>query len=198
MLPETHMAHYEIPPPDLGDLLQGCSRNEANAQRQLYERTYPFGLSVALHYATDRAEAEEITHDAFLKLFRSLLDQPFAGNFHLYFRRIIVNTGIDHYRARKRRRSLLNRLLSRSQPVVANEALRDLGEEDVLRIVQRLSPGYRLVFNLFVIEGFSHPEIAERLGISVSTSKSNLAKARRTLGAIVDQYFIPDNSSNRE
>ncbi|WP_157976267.1 RNA polymerase sigma factor [Lewinella sp. IMCC34191] len=192
------MASYEIPPPELADLLQGCSRNEAGAQRRLYERMYPFALSVALHYATDRSEAEEITHDAFLKLFRALGDQPFAGNFHLFFRRIIVNTGIDYYRSRKRRRSLLERIMPATQPSVANEAVRDLGQEDVLCIVQRLSPGYRLVFNLYVVEGFSHPEISERLGISVSTSKSNLAKARRALSKIVDQYFIPDNPSDRE
>ena len=198
MIPETHMAQYEIPPPDLGGLLLGCSRNEASAQRQLYDRTYPYAMSVALHYAADRGEAEEIAHDAFVKLFRALHDRPFAGNFQLYFRRIIVNTGIDHFRARKRRRSLLERLMPRSQPPVTNDALRELGEEDVLRIVQRLSPGYRLVFNLFVIEGFSHPEIAERLGISESTSKSNLAKARLKLGKIVGQYFIPDNPSDRE
>ena len=198
MIPKPHMATHEIPPPELADLLQGCSRNEASAQRRLYERMYSFALSVALHYAADRSEAEEITHDAFLKLFRALRDQPFAGNFQLFFRRIIVNTGIDHYRSRQRRRSLLERILPATQPSVTNDAVRDLGQEDVLRVVQRLSPGYRLVFNLYVVEGFTHPEIAKRLGISVSTSKSNLAKARGALRKIVDQYFIPDNSSDRE
>ncbi|MGB3800974.1 MAG: sigma-70 family RNA polymerase sigma factor [Lewinella sp.] len=198
MTPEPHMAQYEIPPPDLTDILQGCGRNEATAQRELYQRTYPFALSVALHYAADRGEAEEITHDAFLKLYRTLANQPFAGNFQLYFRRIIVNTGIDHYRSRQRRRTFLQRIAPESPPAVSNAALRDLGQEDVLRILQRLTPGYRLVFNLFVVEGFSHPEIADRLGITVSTSKSNLAKARQVLRKIVDQYFIPDNPSDRE
>ena len=171
-----------------------------SAQRTLYERYFPFAISLALHYASDRSEAEEIVQDAFVKLFQSLAGNPFGGNFTSYFRRIIVNTGIDHYRARRRREGYLRRLLptATAPDCAENDALRALGEQDVLRVIQRLSPGYRLVFNLHVVEGYSHTEIAERLGITASTSKSNLAKARRALARIIDTYYPTTKTARHE
>ena len=198
MLPEIHTALPPTDDPELCRLLAACSRGEEAAQRQLYRQFYAFAISVALHYASNRAEAEEIVHDGYLKLFRVLAEQPFTGNLSLYFRRILVNTGIDHYRAGRRRAGLLQKILPSPRRTVENDALRELGKQDVLLVLQRLSPGYRLVFNLHVVEGFSHSEIAEWLGISVSTSKSNLAKARLALQRIAGQYFHLDNDSSNE
>ena len=192
MLPDLHTAPPDGATDDLETLLLACHREEEAARRRLYNDFYALALSVALHYSADRAEAEELVHDGFLKLFRALAERPFVGHFVSYFRSIIVNTGIDHYRVQQRRRVLLRRFLPTAvtRPI-QNEALHKLDEQDVLRYIQRLTPGYRLVFNLYVLEGLSHPEIAERLGISVSTSKSNLAKARRSLRKSAPAYFAP-------
>ncbi len=198
MLPETQAVLPPISDSELTQLLAACSREEEAAQRKLYRQYYAFAISVALHYASGRAEAEEIVHDGYLKLFRALAGQPFSGNLSRYFRRILVNTGIDHYRARRRRAGIFRKILPAREGAVENEALRELGMQDVLLVLQRLSPGYRLVFNLHVVEGLSHSEIAERLGISICTSKSNLAKARLALQRIAGQYFPYDNPSPNE
>ena len=194
MLPELH----NVPTDDgtraeLETLLLACHRQEEAARRKLYQTHYALALSVARRYSADRAEAEELVHDAFLKLFRLLAEQPFTGNFEGYFRRIVVNAGIDHYRVQHRRRDLLRGWLPLNDGGPAeNDALNQLDEQDVLQFIQRLSPGYRIVFNLYVIEGLTHPEIAKRLGITVSTSKSNLAKARRQLQKSAASYFFPE------
>lgn len=111
MLPNLHP-----PPPngattDLDALLLACHRQEERAQRQLYQGFYALALWVALHYSAHRTEAEELVHDAFLKLFRALAERPFTGHFVPYFRSILINTGIDHYRVHHRRRELLRRFL---------------------------------------------------------------------------------------
>lgn len=195
MLPDLHTAPPDGATTDLDALLLACHRQKEDAQRQLYDKFYALAFSVALHYSATRAEAEELVHDAFLKLFRTLAERPFAGNFVSYFRSIIVNTGIDHYRVQQRRKGLLRRFLPTAR-ATQNDALHNLGEQDVLRYIQRLTPGYRLVFNLYVLEGLSHPEIARRLGISVSTSKSNLAKARRVLQASAPSYFASETNAD--
>lgn len=173
----------------LTDLLAECHGRQARAQEQLYRMYYPFARHVALGYADDEPGADDIVQDAFIKLFLHLEADFFKGDFEKFFRRVIINTGIDHYRARSTRRKLTD-LFSRSEPrQTRNTAPERMEREDVYRFLQQLPPRYRLVFNLFVVEGFSHPEIAKRLGISVGTSKSNLAKARKYLRKLAAPYF---------
>ena len=174
-------------------LLAAAHRGEERAQRTLYEHFYAYARTVALHYGDTEADAEDIVQDAFIKLLRDLRERPFDGDFTAYFRRILVNTGIDHYRARRRRLRLFDRL--REWPVgsTANEGEYALSDQDVYHFLQRLSPVYRLVFNLYVIEGYTHEEVARQLGISVGTSKSNLHKARRRLQQLAGPYFQSDN-----
>jgi RNA polymerase sigma-70 factor (ECF subfamily) len=182
-----------VPVPfDLERCLENCYREQESAQHQLYNNFYARCLTTTLHYSADRNEAEELVHDAFLKVFRALAERPFRGNFVRYFHRIVVNVCIDRYRVNQRR---VHHLRHFAPPGPAqNDGARKLSEDDVLRFVQHLSPGYRTVFNLYVIEVFTHPEIADRLGISVSTSKSNLRKARHKLAGWVDTYFSYDTT----
>lgn len=176
-------------------LVAAAHRGDPRAQRQLYDHFYPYARTIAIHYASGADEAEDIVQDAFIKLFNELYRRPFSGDFKKWFRRIVVNTGIDHFRAGKRRLGLLNRLATLPRSSTRNEAEHNLEATDVHRFLQQLSPAYRLVFNLYVIEGYRHHEIADLLGISEGTSKSNLAKARRKLQHLAAPYFNLENDN---
>jgi RNA polymerase sigma-70 factor (ECF subfamily) len=174
---------------DVVKLLHECYRREAAAQAQLYHQYYPFARHVALNYADDESGAEDIVQDAFIKLFRHLEKGAFSGDFEKFLRRVIVNTGIDHYRARSARQRLTERFTHSLRKQADNAAPEEMEAQDVHRFLQQLPPRYRMVFSLFVMEEYSHPEIAKRLGISVGTSKSNLAKARKSLRKLAGPYF---------
>lgn len=166
----------------LSDLLAGCLRSHRQSQEQLYRQFYSYAMSVCLRYSPSRESAVEVLNDGFLKVFTHLDQynpaQPFKG----WLRRILVNTAIDHYRQEVRHQQ--TELVDESRYVLVSEsvdACSQLAHEDLLRLIQCLSPAYRLVFNLYVMDGFTHDEIAAQLGISVGASKSNLARARENL-----------------
>ena len=161
-------------------LLDDCERGGRNSQRELYRQYYAYGMNVCLHYAKNREEAQEILNDAFLKVFRTMKlydrKQPFKG----WLRQILVRTAIDYFRKYHEKEPVLDILPHEDVPV-QNEGLAQLSLDEVMAAVQRLPPAYRMVFNLFEIEGYTHPEIAGLLGIQPGTSKSNLAKAKEKL-----------------
>ena len=166
-------------------ILQGCLLGARNSQRMLYEHFYGYAMSICLRYAKNREEAVEILNDGFLKVFTRLdqydPDQPFRA----WLRRILINSAIDHHR--KNQLFPLHLELSAATNL-ADDAMpmpRLSPDEDVLPVLQKLSPAYRMVFNLYVMEEFRHEEIAEMLGISVSTSRSNLVRAKETLRLLI-------------
>lgn len=179
---------------------EAAANGNATAQRRLYERFYSYAMSIALHYAGKREEAEEITQDAFVKLFTQLLKKVPTGSVKAYFSRIIINTAIDLLRKRKRHpfteevtpSTIANAGSSR------NKGCDRIQQEEIYRLLQLLPAGYRMVFNLHVLEGYNHPEIAARLGISVGASKSSLSKARRKLKELATAFYQIDQSNNRE
>ena len=178
---------------DEGNMRQwvlGSCRNEAAAQRALYAAAYPYGLTVALYYSDSRQSAEEVLQDSFLKLFQTLphMEDP-PAHFQPWFRRIVINTAIDAYRKRQR---ALRLLPPPAREFVLNGAIDRLNTEDLYRLLHCLPPTYRLVFNLYVLEDLSHAEIADLLGITVGTSKSNLFKARRHLKRLAAPFFNLD------
>ncbi len=165
-------------------LLEACKNKHPTSQSKLYEYFYGYGMNISLRYTDNYSEAEEILNDAFLVVFKNLHKYDPQYPFKAWFRKIIVNKAIDHFRSSKKYKTHI---------VLQEEAFRNLGEdysppidpsEDVLPIVQQLSPMYRLVFNLYVVEEYKHHEIAEMLNISVGTSKSNLARAKKKLKAL--------------
>ncbi|PPK87794.1 RNA polymerase sigma-70 factor (ECF subfamily) [Neolewinella xylanilytica] len=178
---------------EIHELVLGSTREDAAAQRALYTAAYPYGLTVALYYSDNRQSAEEVLQDSFLKLFQSLphLDD-LPQSFLPWFRRIVVNTAIDAYR--RRQRDL--RIVPLPAQMTFNAAVDRLNTEDLYQLLQSLPPSYRLVFNLYVLEGYSHPEIADRLHISVGSSKSNLHKARRHLKRLATPFFNPTINFN--
>jgi RNA polymerase sigma factor (sigma-70 family) len=182
--------------------IDGCLSNDRKAQRQLYKEFYGKMLSICMRYAGDRDEAKDILQDGFIKVFQSLDKFNQDGSLEGWIRRIMVNTALD--KIRKDKRSLT---LSQSEDLLdvgvqMEEEEEDLDErmelnmKDVIRAMQDLSPGYKAVFNLYVLENMTHREIAEELGISEGTSKSNLAKAKLNLRKILLNNINASKISN--
>ena len=168
--------------PALSDLLAGCLRNQRQSQELLYRQFYGYAMSVCLGYVSTREGALEVLNDGFLKVFTRLDQYDPAQPFKGWLRRILINTAVDHYRQEVRHYH--HEDVEQIQQTAVSEsvdAFSQLAHEDLLALVQQLSPAYRLVFNLYVIDGFTHEEIAGQLGISVGASKSNLARARENL-----------------
>lgn len=173
--------------PALPDLLAGCLRNHRQSQEMLYRQYYGYAMGVCLRYAPGRESAREVLNDGFLKVFTRLEQYDSTQPFKSWFRRILVNTAVDHYRQEVRHQ---HDDLDQAEQISGSaeaDAYSQLAHEDLLKLIQRLSPTYRLVFNLYVIDGFTHDDIAGQLGISVGASKSNLARAREKLRQLLKQ-----------
>lgn len=167
------------------ELISGCIKQDKACQEALYKRFYGKMMGVCLRYARDRDEARDMLQEGFIKVFTSLRNFASKGSFEGWIRRIVVNTAVDHLRRNKHEYMIVSTVYARegdipdhADELEEEDAINELSEEQILAVVQKLSPAYRTVFNLYVIENFSHKEIAERLNISEGTSKSNLAKAR--------------------
>lgn len=159
------------------DLLFGCLNGNRRMQEELYRRFSPRMYAVCLRYAGKAEEAEDILQEGFIKVFKKMDSFRGDGSFEGWMRRIFVNTAIEHFR-RKRYLMPVTEKEENSMEGGYNSALDDLGAKDILALVQELSPGYRTVFNLYVVEGYTHKEIADMLGISEGTSKSQLSRAK--------------------
>ena len=170
------------------DLIEACIARERWAQQRLYEEYYPKMMGVALRYANNDDDALDILHEGFIKIFKNVSSYHPNTSLTAWIRRIMVNTAIDYYRKTIRRRTDdLDTAYNVSSDLP--DAISQCSEKDILAAVQQLTPAYRAVFNLYVIEGFSHREVADQLDITESTSRSNLVKARLKLQAILTGKF---------
>ena len=179
-----------MPESDLRDLINGCVRGKRKSQEELFKRYYSKMMIVSMRYTKNADEAADILQDGFLKVFAKLEAYNYEGSFEGWIRRIIANTAIDQLRKRKNDFILLQE--DQSLEDFAELIEEDLEEEEVefkpdqvLAAMHELSPAYRTIFNLYVFENLTHKEIADKLDISVGTSKSNLAKAKRNLAKIL-------------
>jgi RNA polymerase sigma factor (sigma-70 family) len=178
------------------DLIEGCLQGDRKMQYELYQRFAPKMYGVCLRYAANAAEAEDILQEGFIKVFGKLESFRREGSFEGWVRRIFVNTAIEHFR----KKSYLQPITEKEEGVYEAKnlsVLDNLAEKDIIGLVQELSPGYRTVFNLYVIEGYTHREIAEQLGISEGTSKSQLSRAKLILQDLV-QTHIEKRRSTKE
>ena len=166
------------------DLIQACLSGERWAQKLLYEEFYSKMMGVCLRYSDSESEALDILHEGFIKVFNNIDKYETGTSLGAWIRRIMVNTAIDQYRKNSRRRT---EDIEEAYHLSSDEAdaISQYAEKEILRAVQSLSPSYRAVFNLYVIEGYSHREVAVMLEISESTSRSNLVKARAKLRQIL-------------
>lgn len=171
-------------------LVNECVSGNAKAQRLLFERYSAKMLGVAIRYIKDKERAEDVLQDAFIKVFKNLKKIKHDGSLEGWIRRIVVNTALDQLRKNKKRQG--NVELDDSFIEIASNSFTEerLQAESLLKIVQQLPDGYRTVFNLFAIEGYSHKEIAKKLNISENTSKSQYSRAKSVLRDILNKLNI--------
>jgi len=162
-------------------LIEGCKKRDRESQRLLYKHYYAYAMSICTRYSRTREEAREILNDGFMKVFSKIDQYNPETSFQGWLRRTMINTAIDHYRKEVKHYnqvSIHDDESSVSIPVIPED---DLAHQDLVSLIQQLSPAYRAVFNLYVVDGHNHKEISKILGISEGTSKSNLLKAREVL-----------------
>jgi RNA polymerase sigma-70 factor (ECF subfamily) len=167
------------------ELRQGCIDGRAGHQRLLYDYYSSKMFGICLRYANDYHHAEDILQEGFIKIFRSIDRFRGDGSFDGWIKRIFINTAIEHYRKSVNHSGHVELEPSIVIRHIGEKATDNLATQDLMKLVQQLSPGYRTIFNLYVIEGYSHREIAETMGISEGTSKSQLARARNILKKLV-------------
>jgi RNA polymerase sigma factor (sigma-70 family) len=162
-------------------LIKGCIAGERAFQTKLYDLFAPKMLGVCLRYAKTREEAEEILHEGFLRVFTYIRKFRGEGSFEGWMRKIMVNCALFRYRNKIHLSPVIQLDASGYEAAAETDIISNLEAKELLLLIQSLPAGYRVVFNLFVFEGYKHREIAEALGISEGTSKSNLSDARAWL-----------------
>lgn len=181
-----------IPNFNFDQTLDGCLRGDRNCQRRLFEHFYGYAMSVCLRYARHRHEAAEILNEGFFKALRQIGQFDRVRPFRFWLRRIMVNAAVDHFRVRHRFPPHDEWTTDHDADIEETPDPEIYPGEDGLPILQELSPAYRTVFNLYVIEEFSHQEIAGLLGISEAASRSNLTRAKEQLRQIwIKKHGLP-------
>lgn len=174
-------------------IIQGCLKANRDSQKQFYELLYGYALSICMRYCINQEDAIGILNDGFLKVFKSLhtfkpRHSDTEASLKGWFKRIMVNTAIDYLRKNHHRFLIVeisDQQYDISEPV--ETAIDNMTYKEILTVVQQLSPVYRTVFNLYVLDGYKHEEIAKQLRISVGASKSNLSKARTNIKKMLQQ-----------
>ncbi|MEX0843951.1 MAG: RNA polymerase sigma factor [Balneolaceae bacterium] len=171
----------------LHNIIKGCRKQRRESQKELYEMFYAYGMSITLRYADSRDQAAAILNDAFMKVFSHIKKFDTNREFKPWFRKIVINTSINQYHKNKKHNELTEALSDEYNIMSEEKIISGISYDELIEMVQKLSPAYRTVFNLFVIEGFKHEEISQMLEISVGTSKSNLSKAKRNLRTMLEE-----------
>lgn len=180
------------------ELINGCIKGNRLCQKCLYEHFHGRMIAVCMRYTSSLEEAHDILHEGFIKVFNNLhLYQP-THPLESWIKRVMVNTAIDHYRKNKKYAYHVD--IDNAYSCFDHDSLHfvsQLTADEIMQLVQKLSPAYRTVFNLYIVEGYTHREISEMLEISEGTSKSNLAKARDKLKTLLQKKFdyiaLPQN-----
>ncbi|MEI6946050.1 RNA polymerase sigma factor [Paraflavisolibacter sp. H34] len=157
-------------------------------QYELYARFAPRMYGVCLRYAGSTEEAEDMLQEGFIKVFKKIGSYRQEGSFEGWVRRVFVNTAIEHFR----RKTYLQPITEQEENTMEGKylsVLDSLAEKDITQLIQQLAPGYRTVFNMYVVEGYTHKQIAEALGINEGTSKSQLSRAKLILQELVRKHI---------
>jgi RNA polymerase sigma-70 factor (ECF subfamily) len=172
----------------LNKIIYGCQERDPGAQKELYEvfKTKMFGI--CMRYAGDFSEAQDILHDGFLKIYQKVDQYKFKGSFEGWIRKIMVNTALERFRTKYKTVDIDDSYKELDRKGSENISS-DISAKELLKLIQELSPRYRMVFNLYAIEGYSHKEISEMMNISEGTSKSNLSRARAILQDKIKKYY---------
>jgi len=171
-------------------LANKCVEGDQLAQRKLFEKYAPKMMGVCLRYTKDVEQAEDVMQDGFVKVFTKLDKYSGEGSLEGWVRRIMVNTALDHIRRNTKFNANISMDDVEYKVESDSDALGSLMEEDLLKLIQEMPDGYRTVFNMFAIEGYSHKEIGEQLGVSENTSKSQYSRAKAYLRIKVEELEI--------
>ncbi|WP_462219423.1 RNA polymerase sigma factor [Ferruginibacter sp.] len=169
----------------LNQLIHECAKGERHSQSRLYALLAPKMFVVCLRYGRNREEAEETLQEGFMKVFENIQQFKFSGSFEGWVRKIMVNCALQKFRSKSQLHAVVNIDDVKTEYGGNENISAEIGTKELLKMVQLLPPAYRMVFNLYVFEGMKHREIAELLGISEGTSKSNLSDAR-----VILQKFV--------
>jgi len=179
------------------DMIDGCINGKRSAQKMLYERYAPKMLGVCMRYAKDRAEAEDMMQEGFIKVFHNISRFKNEGSFEGWVRRIMVFTAINFFKHRSRK--FQEDLDQEDYDAVYHDDIIDkIAAKEIIALVQQLPEGYRMIFNLYAVEGYTHKEIGDMLGIAVGTSKSQYARARTVMQQLLAKHFQILNEPFRE
>lgn len=176
-------------------IVDACVRGDRVSQEVLYKSFYGKMITVCMRYARNKEEAYDILQEGFIKVFKKIKNYEKKGSLEGWIRRIMANTAIDHIRKKKDfylssdELYEMDNLADESDLYAEMEEFVKLKAEVIINLIQKLSPAYRTVFNMYIIENMTHQEIAEYLKISIGTSKSNLAKAKIKLKEMVTTYI---------
>ncbi|MBX2924127.1 MAG: RNA polymerase sigma factor [Chitinophagaceae bacterium] len=172
------------------DLISGCINNDRQAQERLYKQFYVSMTSICMRYTRNEHDAIEVLHNGFLKVFKHIhqFDQVKAS-LYTWIRTIMVNTAIDFVRQHHKHARQLE-LDQANEPYIDSEALQKLDAGELLHLVRKLPPATQTVFNLYVIEGYTHKEIGIKMGISEGTSKWHLSEARKLLQKSLKTLYV--------
>jgi RNA polymerase sigma-70 factor (ECF subfamily) len=168
-------------------ILIGCKKGKKQAQYQFYELFKKLVFSVAMRYAKDVPEAQDIMQDSFVNLYRDLYQYEPTGALGGWVRRVTVNTALMHLRKKRMLFSDVEIHTLAEHRQGQDDILSNIGAKEIMKMVQELPDGYRVVFNLYVVEGFTHKEIGEQLKISENTSKSQLSRAKKMLRGVLEK-----------
>jgi len=173
----------------LQHIINGCRERNPLAQKELYELFKSKMFGVCLRYAGNYDDAQDILQDGFIKVFEKIDQFGFKGAFEGWMRRIMVNTALEKYRSNYQVINIHDNVKEINNEY-AEDFSTDIDARELIKFIQELSPKYRMVFNLYAIEGYSHKEISNMLGITEGTSKSNLSRARDILKEKVNKYYM--------
>lgn len=181
---------------DLKDIIKECASGDVRAQEVLYRKFAPKMYGVCLRYSKDRTEAEDNLQEGFIKVFLNIQKFRHEGSLEGWIRRIMVNVSLEKFRKQNIMHPVEDVAIY-EKPNFSEEILDKISANELLELVQQLPPRYRMVFNLFVMEGMTHQEIGDEMKITTGTSKSNLARARDILKRKVNElYNLVDKNEN--
>lgn len=171
------------------EIISGCLAQDKKAQRMLYKKYASSMFGICLRYCKKRTEAEDVLQEAFVKIFSYIKSYRSDGSFEGWLKRIVVNTALNYYKSNLKRcfDESIDDMNDSNMPTTQGYDS-DLSAEELMKMINSLADGYRVVFNMFAIEGYSHKEISELLGISENTSKSQLSRSRVILQNKVLEY----------
>ena len=172
------------------ELIEGCIKKDPIAQKEMYAAFASKMMGVAYRYASSQEDAQDILQDSFVKVFDRIGSFKKEGSLMGWVRRIVVNTALDSLR--KQKKDKRNVSLAEAEYLASDKdfIIERLSAQEILQLLKTMPQGYKTVFNLYAIEGYSHKEIAERMDISENTSKSQYSRAKGFMRKLIEQYEI--------